>query len=128
MNPTRPGRRSGVRPWSARSLAVGLTLALGLAGCAGSLASRRPANDVPVLQPFQIRDVQRTLGDRGLHVQPTGEWDEPTRSALARFQASKGLPSTGQLDWATVRELGVDLDPRHNCEMNNSVDCYPLGD
>lgn len=84
-------------------------------------------NDEEALQPFQIRMVQRELSLRGLHVQPTGELDAPTRSALAEFQASKGLSRTGQLNWATARELGVDLDPRYNCEMNDSVDCLPEG-
>ena len=112
---------------TAWSFAVALALAFGPAGCAGAAAMGHHGNDLPAVQPFQIRTVQRALDDRGYRLQATGEVDEPTRSALAEFQASKGLPRTGQLDWATARELGVNLDPMYNCEMNNSVDCGPLG-
>lgn len=128
MNATSHGRGAGVRPSSAWSFAVALGLALGPAGCAGAAAGSHHGNDALPLQAFQIRTVQRTLGDRGFRVQPTGEWDEPTRSAIAAFQASKGLPTTGQLDWPTSRELGVDLDPRYNCDVYNTVDCSPTGD
>lgn len=106
--------------------AVALTVALGSAGCAGVAVKSHPGTDEPGLQQFQIRAVQRELELRGYRgVETTGRLDEPTRSALAVFQASKGIPGNGQLDSATAEALGMSLDPRYNCEMNNTVDCYP---
>jgi hypothetical protein len=116
-----------VRPSPAWSFAVVLALALGAAGCAGAGAKGHPENDVPPLQQFQIREAQQKLSDRGFNVKLTGVWDEPTRFATAEFQASKGLPKTGRLDWTTANDLGVNLDPMYNCEMNNTVDCGPGG-
>ena len=127
MNLASHSRRAGVRPSPAWSFAIALGLALGPAGCAGAGASGHPGGDAPPLQAFQIRTVQQALSLRGFRLRPTGEVDEPTRSALAEFQASKGLPRTGEVDWATARELGVSLDPMYNCEMNSSVDCGPQG-
>ena len=126
MNP-KIGRRTGVRASPAWSFAVAMALALGPAGCAGAPARGRHGNDPPP-QPFQVRTVQRALGLRGFRVQPTGEQDEPTRAAVAEFQASKGLPRTGEIDRATARELGVSLDPMYNCETYSTVDCSPTGD
>ena len=123
-------RRSGARAprWSAWSWAVAVAVTLGTAACAGVAARGHPGADAPGLQPFQIRTVQRELEIRGYRaVQPTGQLDEPTRSALAEFQGSRGLPRTGQLDRATADDLGVNLDPRYNCEMNNTLDCGPAG-
>ena len=127
MNPTSHARRTGARPSPTWPYAVALALALGAAGCAGAGASGQPRNESGP-QPFQIRTVQRELSLRGFRsVRPTGEVDEPTRTALAEFQASKGLPRTGQVDPATARELGVSLDPMYNCELSDLVDCAPPG-
>lgn len=111
-------------PCSPSAIAIAVALALGATGCASAAATRH-ANEAPALQPFQIRTAQRALSNRGLHVPTTGELDEATRSALARFQASKGLPTTGELTFATARELGVSLDPMYDCELNTTVDCGP---
>ena len=105
---------------SAWSFAVAAALAVG-PGCAG--VGR--GSGEPALQPFQVRTIQRELQLRGMAVEATGVWDEPTRSAITEFQASKGLPRTGRPDYATLWELGVNPDPRINCEMNNTVDCAP---
>lgn len=124
MQPTQHRRRAkATRTPGARWLAVALALAGGPLACAG--APTRGAGSVPPLQPFQIREVQRELRLRGLPVEPSGVLDEPTGAAIARFQATKGLPTTGLPDLATLGALGVDPDPRINCEMNNTVDCAP---
>jgi peptidoglycan hydrolase-like protein with peptidoglycan-binding domain len=83
------------------------------------------SQEVPILQPFQIRTVQRELRLRGFRVEANGVWDETTRDALAQYQSSRGLRPTGQPDLATLWKLGVDPDPMYNCEMNNTVDCSP---
>lgn len=123
MHATKRERGSGLLRASALSLAV----ALGTAGCAGASASGH-GSEAPPLQPFQIRTIQRALGVRDLDARPTGVWDEPTRAATAKFQASKGLRTTGELDHATARELGVSLDPMYNCETNDTIDCSPPAD
>lgn len=128
MTPANPAPRTGARPSWAWSLAFAATLALGPAGCAGAAASGHRSQEVPLLQPFQIRTVQRELRLRGLGVEPTGVLDESTRWALAEYQGSRGLPRTGLPDRATLFRLGVDPDPMYNCETNDTVDCSPPGD
>lgn len=60
-----------------------------------------------------IASLQRALKARGLYLMPlTGELDMPTRAALRRFQAERGLESD-RLSLAAARELGliaVELD------------------
>jgi hypothetical protein len=97
------------------------------------------------LEPEQIRMVQRALNDHGMNVAVTGSWDQRTRAAIGTFQSENGLPSTGTLDPATSRALGVDPyevvpvggrlpeaaarstadDPAVNCAINTTVDCRP---
>ena len=125
MSFTIHGRGTGARPASVWAFTAAVALALGAAGCAGSAAMRHRSEDVPILQPFQIREAQRELRLWGFPVEPTGVWDEATRQALAGYQSSRHLPTTGLLDRATLWRLGVDPDPMYNCEMNDTVDCSP---
>jgi peptidoglycan hydrolase-like protein with peptidoglycan-binding domain len=60
------------------------------------------------LSAEQVRIVQRSLGDRGFPIELTGKFDEATRTALADFQRSRGLPSTGNLGTETAAALGID--------------------
>ncbi len=54
-----------------------------------------------------IASLQRALKARGLYVMPlTGQMDMPTRAALRRFQAERGLESD-RLSLAAARELGL---------------------
>ncbi|MDO9637908.1 MAG: peptidoglycan-binding domain-containing protein [Pseudotabrizicola sp.] len=54
-----------------------------------------------------IASLQRALKARGLYVLPlTGEMDAPTRAALRRFQAERGLESD-RLSLGAARELGL---------------------
>ena len=140
MNSTNTRRWAGaVR----RSVWLGSVVAVAVA--LGPAAARGDVESAAALQPEQIRMVQRALKEHGLDVAPTGAWDEPTRVALGAFQASSGLPRTGQLDPATSRALGVDpytampvggkdvspapprRDPAVNCDINNTIDCRPGG-
>ncbi|MFN4129438.1 MAG: peptidoglycan-binding domain-containing protein, partial [Paracoccaceae bacterium] len=53
-----------------------------------------------------IASLQRALKARGLYVMPlTGQMDPPTRAALRRFQADRGLESD-RLSLSAARELG----------------------
>lgn len=54
-----------------------------------------------------IASLQRALKARGLYVLPlTGQMDLPTRAALRRFQADRGLESD-RLSLTAARELGL---------------------
>ena len=144
MRATNDRKTTKTRARPAWLLAAAVAMALGP-------AAARAKDQSAALQPEQIRTVQRALQQHGLQVEPTGAWDEPTRSALAEFQGSQGLPRTAELDPATTRALGVDpravmpvsgrnagmaswttqdpygRDAAYNCETNNTVDCGPTG-
>lgn len=122
-----------------------LALALGVALPPAAAARDREAS----LQPEQVRMVQRALNDLAYPVPLSGTWDDRTQAAVQQFQSANGLASTGALDDATVRALGVDPsavqlvagrraaadrpgargplrdDPAVNCEINTTVDCLP---
>ena len=54
-----------------------------------------------------IASLQRALKARGLYALPlTGQMDPPTRAALRRFQADRGLESD-RLSLTAARELGL---------------------
>ena len=54
-----------------------------------------------------VASLQRALKARGLYVLPlTGQMDLPTRAALRRFQADRGLESD-RLSLTAARELGL---------------------
>jgi peptidoglycan hydrolase-like protein with peptidoglycan-binding domain len=44
------------------------------------------------------RDVQRRLTGLGFETKVNGRFDEPTRAAIARWQAARGFPGTGFLN------------------------------
>ena len=55
-----------------------------------------------------VRDAQRALRDLGYDVGPVdGSVGLKTRSALLRFQQSRGLPMTGQLDAESMARLDI---------------------
>ena len=55
-----------------------------------------------------VRSVQQALADRGYSTgQADGRWGPSTQEALRRFQSSRGMQATGQLDSKTVAALGV---------------------
>jgi hypothetical protein len=61
---------------------------------------------VIVVDSDGIRRAQQSLKARGLYSGPaSGELDEPTRRAIARFQIDQDQPATGDLDRATVAAL-----------------------
>jgi peptidoglycan hydrolase-like protein with peptidoglycan-binding domain len=55
--------------------------------------------------------VQERLHAEGFDAGPlNGEFWTKTQAALAQFQLSRALPASGQLDDATLAELGVERD------------------
>lgn len=60
---------------------------------------------------MQIEQVQRELQSRGLYSGAIdGRAGPQTMAAVQQFQAQQGLPASGNLDEATRRALGVQLD------------------
>ncbi len=55
-----------------------------------------------------VKQVQEKLAAEGHDVgQPDGKLGPKTQAALKKYQESKGLPASGQLDEKTLSELGV---------------------
>jgi peptidoglycan hydrolase-like protein with peptidoglycan-binding domain len=71
------------------------------------------------LQPQRVEEIQRALIQAGyLHEEPTGKWDDQTRSAMRRYQTNHGFPATGLPEAKSLMKLGLgphplpeDLDP-----------------
>jgi peptidoglycan hydrolase-like protein with peptidoglycan-binding domain len=66
----------------------------------------------PSAQPLSrnvVRVVQDQLRGAGFYAGPRdGAWGPRTAEAVAGFQRSRGLPSTGELNPATISALGLD--------------------
>jgi type VI secretion system secreted protein VgrG len=61
----------------------------------------------PLESPQTVLGLRQRLRHLGYDARfPTGEFDAVTKSALARFQADRGLNATGELDTPTVSALG----------------------
>jgi hypothetical protein len=75
----------------------------------GALAPPAPAQDDAVYGPGGKGDLvvwaQQHLNGAGQSVAVTGTYDATTQQAVAQFQASAGLPATGQIDTATWNAL-----------------------
>ncbi len=71
-------------------------------GCAPSMTP--PASTFPVVVPGQ-RGENVAIAQRALGVGDDGQFGYGTRSAVLRYQSSKGLPRTGVLDKATWAKL-----------------------
>ena len=95
-------------------------LVLMSAGVAGEFTSLHPEAAYPdTLPPLSspgpyvdfIARVQQKLHERGFDAGPVnGAFGAKTQAALAQFQLSLTLPASGQLDGATLAELGVGRD------------------
>jgi peptidoglycan hydrolase-like protein with peptidoglycan-binding domain len=60
------------------------------------------------LKSAQIHQIQQSLNDKGFSVGTVdGEWGPRTEDALKKFQGSKNMPSSGQLNANTVTALGL---------------------
>jgi len=71
------------------------------------------------MQPERASEIQQALISRGyLHQEPTGVWDDATRSAMKRFQEEFQFPATGYPEAKSLMKLGLgphslpeELDP-----------------
>lgn len=60
------------------------------------------------LEPDRVTEIQQALGRAGyFHGQPTGQWDEPTRQAMRRYQADNKFGATGLPDSRSLMKLGL---------------------
>jgi peptidoglycan hydrolase-like protein with peptidoglycan-binding domain len=66
----------------------------------------------PVFRPTkdQISQVQKILKDKKLYTaEPSGKYDDATRTGIKSFQKDNGLKETGTLNRATLEKFGVEL-------------------
>lgn len=74
------------------------------------------------LSPATVRRVQQVLNRLGYNAgNVTGNWDRPTRLAVAHFQQARGLAPTGTLDEATLSTLGVGIGAAGNAAAINGT-------
>lgn len=68
----------------------------------------QPAQAQQALAPDLVRNIQRTLSQRGYDAGPAdGVYGESTQQALRNFQRDQRLTGSGQLDSQTLAALGV---------------------
>lgn len=66
----------------------------------------------PIFRPTtdQIKQVQQILKDKKLYTgEPSGKYDDGTRTGIKSFQKDNGLTETGTLNRATLEKFGVAL-------------------
>jgi peptidoglycan hydrolase-like protein with peptidoglycan-binding domain len=107
-----------------------------LAGCLGALALSVPAaaQQMPpplaYVQPLpmaSVLSVQDKLRQAGVYTgRIDGVWGTDSQAALERFQQTKQLQVTGQLNQATAATLG--LDPNALAVASAAASAPPLGD
>ena len=64
------------------------------------------------LQPERVTEIQQALARAGyLNKEPTGNWDDPTRDAMRRYQEANGFPNTGLPEAKSLMKLGLGPHP-----------------
>jgi len=64
------------------------------------------------LQPERISEIQQGLVKAGyLNQEPNGQWDDPTRDAMRRYQRANGFPDTGLPEAKSLMKLGLGPHP-----------------
>ena len=64
------------------------------------------------LEPGRVKEIQQALGKAGyLKQEPSGNWDDATRSAMRRYQADHGFPTTGMPEAKSLLKLGLGPHP-----------------
>lgn len=64
------------------------------------------------LQPGRITEIQSALAQAGyLNQEPNGKWDDPTRTAMLRYQRDHGFPATGLPEAKSLMKLGLGPHP-----------------
>ncbi|WP_029007295.1 peptidoglycan-binding domain-containing protein [Azospirillum halopraeferens] len=114
---TRPGRRP------VRLLVAGVLAAVWL--------TLLPAAPVSAQQPSaaDIQWAQTILRDKGFKIggRPNGQMTPETRSALSAYQKSVGLPTTGQLDRATIDRMLAERSAAAPATVGNLATQRPGG-
>jgi hypothetical protein len=85
-------------------------LAIGMLALSSTsiLAAAEAGKLQPVLQQKDIKEVQKSLSDKGFDTGPADGYLGPrTRAGIRQFQESEKLPVTGRLDAETAGKLGV---------------------
>jgi len=73
-----------------------------------------------------IARVQEKLGELGFAAGPAnGDFGEKTQAALGQFQLARNLPASGQLDDATLAELGVQRDSAQSTDASTGASSEP---
>ncbi len=78
------------------------------------------------LESDRVGEIQQALNKAGyLNEEPTGRWDDSTRSAMRHYQSDHGFPATGLPEAKTLMKLGLgphplppDLDPSVTARAN----------
>jgi peptidoglycan hydrolase-like protein with peptidoglycan-binding domain len=77
-----------------------------------SPAGEQPPEQRRLLTKDQIQQVQERLKAEGVDPGPVdGVMNPQTEAALRQFQQKKGLPTSGAVDEATLRELQITIAP-----------------
>lgn len=85
-----------------------LTMGMLSLGSFSVVSAADHANKPSAFQNGDIREVQKSLNDKGFDVGPVdGHIGPRTRSGISQFQKSEDLPVTGRLDAETAGKLGV---------------------
>ena len=64
------------------------------------------------LGPERVKEIQQALVQVGyLNQEPNGNWDDPTRDAMRRYQADHGFPTTGMPEAKSLLKLGLGPHP-----------------
>lgn len=80
------------------------------------------------LQDSHIREIQQALQDEGQDVSVDGVWGSQTAQALQQFQQEQGLDASGELNFATLDALGVDVQQLAQIETQGSQAAEMPGD
>jgi len=60
------------------------------------------------LSPATVRQIQQQLNDAGFHAgNVDGNWGPESQKAIRAFQQARGLEMTGNIDFMTLKELGI---------------------
>jgi peptidoglycan hydrolase-like protein with peptidoglycan-binding domain len=82
-----------------------------VAALAAAAMGAASAADAPFVDSQTVRQVQKTLNDRGFRTGGVdGRMGPQTQAALVNFQRSEKLQPTGKLDRPTLAALGVEGD------------------
>ncbi len=87
-------------------LLIPIATTLFVAACANGMSGSRTYESARLQPSAEVRESQNRLQTLGFYNgSPDGLWGPETRTAVQRFQQSRGLPVTAKLDDATVGAL-----------------------